>query len=322
MVTYIEAITRALREEMERDPAVFCLGEDIATYGGAFKATKGLVDQFGPWRVLDTILAEEAIVGASIGAALMGMRPVAEMQFGDFIACGFNQLVNHAAKAHYRWGARVPLVVRLPVGGYVHGGPFHSQNPEAWFCHVAGLKVVAPSTPADALGLLKAAIRDDNPVVYLEHKFLYRRIKGEVPEGDHLVPIGSARVAREGTGATVVTYGAGVHLALEAADDIAADNGSVEVLDLRSLVPFDREAIRASVRRTHRVLVLHEAALTGGFGGEIASWIGEDLFEDLDAPVRRIGAADVPIPFSPVLEERVLPDRARIVRALRALLAY
>ncbi len=321
-MTYIEAITQALREEMRRDRNVFCLGEDIGAYGGAFKATKGLLEEFGPLRVLDTILAESAIVGVAIGAALMGMRPVAEMQFADFIACGMNQLVNHAAKARYRWGAKVPMVVRLPAGGYVHGGPFHSQNPEAWFCHVAGLKVAAPATPADARGLLKAAIRDDNPVVYLEHKYLYRRVKGDLPEGDGVVPLGAAAVARPGRDATVVTYGSGVHLAVDAADTLAEEGLEVEVIDLRTLIPYDRGTLRASIARTHRVLVLHEAPLTGGFGGEIASWIGEELFEELDAPVGRLGSADVPIPYSPVLENRVLPGKGRVLHALRELLAY
>jgi 2-oxoisovalerate dehydrogenase E1 component beta subunit len=322
VVTYLEAITLALREEMRRDPTVFCLGEDIAAYGGAFKVTRGLVEEFGGLRVLDTILAESAILGVAVGAALTGMRPVAEMQFADFVACGFNQLVNHAAKVHYRWGARVPMVVRLPSGGYVRGGPFHSQNPEAWFCHVPGLKVVAPSNPADARGLLKAAIRDDNPVIYLEHKFLYRRIKGDLPEGDGAVPLGFGSIARPGRDASVVTYGSGVPLALDAADRMAGEGREIEVVDLRTLVPTDHALLRETVERTHRVLVLHEACLTGGFGGEIASWIGEELFEELDAPVRRIGALDVPIPYSPRLEDRVLPSRERLMEALQDLLAY
>ncbi|MDM7917288.1 MAG: alpha-ketoacid dehydrogenase subunit beta [Candidatus Eisenbacteria bacterium] len=320
-ITYLEAITDGLREEMRLDSSVYLLGEDIGAYGGAFKVTKGLIEEFGPWRVIDTIVAESAILGAAIGSAIAGMRPVAEMQFADFVACGFNQLVNLAAKAHYRWGQAVPLVVRLPSGGYVHGGPFHSQNPEAWFCSVPGLKVVAPSMPADAYGLIRSSIRDDNPVVFLEHKFLYRRIKSAIVN-EPKVPLGRSIVYRPGRDAGIVTYGSGVHLALAAAEALAQEGIEVEVHDLRTLVPYDRESLSETVRRTHRVLVLHEASMTGGFGAEIAAWIGEALFEHLDAPVRRLAGEDVPVPYHPVLEDRVLPNTEKVTRALRELIAY
>jgi 2-oxoisovalerate dehydrogenase E1 component beta subunit len=320
--TYLEAISEALGEEMERDPSVLLLGEDIGVYGGAFKVTRGFLERFGPERVIDTPLSESAILGTAIGAALLGMRPVAEMQFSDFIACGFNQIVNNAAKIHYRWGARVPLVVRCPSGGGVHGGPFHSQNPEAWFCHVPGLKVVAPSNPADAKGLLKSAIRDDNPVLYFEHKHLYRRLRGAVPPGDHLVPIGRCAVARPGRDAVVLTYGGTVPVALDAAEILAAEGSEVEVIDLRTLVPLDRGGVLESVRRTHRALVLHEDTRTGGFGGEVAALVAEEAFDSLDAPVRRLGALDTPVPYSPPLEERFLPDSGRVVGVLRELLAF
>ncbi|MBI4568002.1 MAG: alpha-ketoacid dehydrogenase subunit beta [Planctomycetes bacterium] len=323
---YIEAITQAIDEEMARDDRVFCLGEDIGKFGGAFKATKGLFEKYGADRVRDTPLAESGIIGVAIGAALLGMRPIAEMQFIDFISCGFNQIVNQAAKIHYRWGARVPLVIRGPCGGMVRGGPFHSQSPEAWFTHTAGLKVVAPSTPADAKGLLKSAVRDDNPVIYLEHKWLYRRpsVRQELPPGaDRLVPIGRAEVKRPGRDATVITYSAMVHLALEAAEVIQREDGAaVEVVDLRTLVPLDKPTLLDSVRRTSRVLVLHEAAKTGGFGGEVAAVIAEEAFEHLDAPVRRLAALDTPVPYAPTLEDAALPSVGKIVAALRELLAY
>jgi 2-oxoisovalerate dehydrogenase E1 component beta subunit len=322
MRTYLEAVNEALREEMERDPSVVLIGEDIAAYGGAFKVTKGLLEQFGPGRVIDTPICESAILGAAVGAALMGLRPVAEMQFSDFIACGFNQLVNNAAKIHYRWGAKVPMVVRCPSGGGVHGGPFHSQNPEAWFCHVPGLKVVAPSNPADAKGLLKSAVRDDNPVLYFEHKHLYRRLRGPVPTAEHLVPIGRASIVHPGHDAVVITYGGTVPVALEAVEVMAERGASIEVLDLRTLVPLDREAVLAASRRAHRVLVLHEDTRTGGFGGEVAALIAEEAFDSLDAPVRRIGALDTPVPYSPPLEERFLPNREKVVSVLEELLAF
>jgi 2-oxoisovalerate dehydrogenase E1 component beta subunit len=318
-LTYLQAISEGLREEMRRDDAVFCLGEDIGAFGGAFKVTDGFVEEFGTERVLDTPLAESAIVGAAIGAALEGMKPVCEMQFADFISCGFDQLVNVAAKLHYRQGAAVPLVVRLPSGGGFSGGPFHSQNPEAWFLQSPGLKVVAPATAADAKGLLVSAIRDPNPVCYLEHKGLYRHIRGEVPAGEHTVPIGAARVAREGEELTVIAYGSAVHLALGAADELGE---SIEVIDLRTLCPLDTDAVLASARKTGKVLVAHEATRSCGVGAEVAALVAEEAFEDLDAPVRRLTAPDVPIPFSPPLERAVLPQLDDIKEACRELLAF
>ncbi len=318
-LTYLEAISDGLRTEMRRDESVFCLGEDIGAFGGAFKVTAGFAREFGAERVLDMPLAENAIIGAATGAAIEGMRPVCEMQFADFIACGFDQLVNVAAKLHYRQGVAVPLVVRLPSGGGFSGGPFHSQNPEAWFLQAPGLKVVAPATAADAKGLLASAIRDPNPVCFLEHKGLYRHVRGEVPEGEHLVPLGSARVAREGGELTVIAYGSAVPLALEAAEALDED---IEVLDLRSLCPLDREAILASARKTGKVLIAHEATRACGVGAEVAALIGEEAFEDLDAPIRRLTAPDQPIPFSPPLERAVLPQLDDMKEACRELLAY
>jgi 2-oxoisovalerate dehydrogenase E1 component beta subunit len=315
-MTYLEAISDGLREEMRRDETVFCLGEDIGAFGGAFKVTGGFAEEFGAERVLDTPLAENLIVGAATGAAIEGMRPVAEMQFADFISCGFDQLVNVAAKLHYRQGVAVPIVIRLPSGGGFSGGPFHSQNPEAWFLQAPGLKVVAPATAADAKGLLVSAIRDPNPVCFLEHKGLYRHIKGEVPLGEHTVPIGEAAIAREGSEMTVIAYGSSVHLALQAADELGEE---IEVLDLRTLCPIDREAILASARRTGKVLVSHEATRSSGVGAEVAA---QEAFEDLDAPVRRLTTPDVPIPFSPPLEQRVLPQLDDMKDACRELLAY
>jgi pyruvate/2-oxoglutarate/acetoin dehydrogenase E1 component len=319
-LTYLQAISDGLREEMRADESVFCLGEDIGVFGGAFKVTDGFIEEFGPDRVWDTPLAESAIVGCAVGAAVEGLRPVCEMQFADFVSCGFDQLVNVAAKMHYRQGLAVPIVVRLPSGGGFSGGPFHSQNPEAWFLQAPGLKVVAPSSPEDAKGLLAAAIRDPNPVVYLEHKHLYRRAKGEVPEGRYELPLGEARVVREGTDLTVVAYGAMVPLALEATDDL--DGASVEVIDLRSLVPLDGETVLRSVRKTSKVVVLHEATRSCGVGAEVAALIGEHAFEDLDGPIVRVTAPDVPIPFSPPLERAVLPQAEDVKEACRELLAY
>ncbi len=322
-MTYIEALARGMWEEMERDPSVFLIGEDIGAYGGAFKATKGFRDHFGEERVIDATLAEAAIVGASVGAALLGMRPVAEMQFADFVTCGFNQLVVNAAKTHYRWHIPVPMVVRLPTGGYIHGGPYHSSSPEAWFHHVPGLKIVAPSTPYDAKGLMKAAIRDNNPVIFLEFKYLYRRIKGDVPEEEYVVPIGKGEIRRSGQDLAVITYGSTTHFALEAAGQLSEREGiEATVVDLRSLAPFDKELIREVVGQTGKVLVVHEDNLTGGIGAEIAAWIAEEAFQALDAPVRRIGAADVPIPFAPPLEEAVLPTTAGILTAMHELARY
>jgi pyruvate/2-oxoglutarate/acetoin dehydrogenase E1 component len=319
-MTYLQAISDGLREEMRADESVFCLGEDIGAFGGAFKVTDGFIEEFGAERLWDTPLAESAIVGTAVGAAIEGMRPVCEMQFADFISCGFDQLVNVAAKMHYRQGISVPMTVRLPSGGGFSGGPFHSQNPEAWFLQAPGLKVVAPSTPADAKGLLASAIRDPNPVLFLEHKHLYRRAKGEVAEGRFEVPLGHARVAREGTDLTVITYGAMVLTALEAVDDL--DGASVEVLDLRSLVPLDVDAILASVRKTSKVVVLHEATRSCGVGAEVAALIAEQAFEDLDGPVIRVTAPDSPVPFSPPLERAVLPQVDDVKEACRELLAY
>lgn len=321
--TYIEAIRSALFEEMERDPDVFCLGEDIGPYGGAFKVTEGLYDRFGGERVIDAPIAEVAIVGAAAGAAHMGMRPVAEMQFIDFLSTAYSILTNYVATARYRAMLPCPMVVRGPSGGYVRGGPFHSQNPEAAFLHTPGLKIVYPATARDAKGLLKAAIRDDDCVLYFEHKYLYRRIKEDIPDGEVLTPIGKARVAREGTDVSIITYAATVWKALEAADQLAAEDGlSVEVIDLRSLLPMDDEAIVATVRKTNRVLVVHEDTRTGGIAGEITARISELAFEWLDAPVLRVTAADVPLPYSPPLEDYVLPQTGDIVKAVRRLAAY
>jgi pyruvate/2-oxoglutarate/acetoin dehydrogenase E1 component len=318
-MTYLQAISDGLREEMRRDETVFCLGEDIGVFGGAFKVTDGFAEEFGVDRVLDTPLAENAIIGAAVGAAIEGMKPVCEMQFADFISCGFDQLVNVAGKLHYRQGVSVPMVVRLPSGGGFSGGPFHSQNPEAWFVQAPGLKVVAPATAEDAKGLLVSAIRDPNPVCYLEHKGLYRYVKGEVPEGDFTVPLGEARIAREGEEMSVITYGSGVHLALQAAEELEED---IEVLDLRTLCPLDTEAILASARKTGKVLVAHEATRSAGVGAEVAALVTEEAFEDLDGPVRRLTAPDVPIPFSPPLEQAVLPQLEDMKEACRELLAY
>jgi pyruvate/2-oxoglutarate/acetoin dehydrogenase E1 component len=322
-VTYLEAIRQALVEEMERDPDVFCLGEDIAAYGGAFKATEGLLERFGPNRVIDTPISEAAIVGAAAGASHLGLRPVCEMQFIDFISCGFDILTNYVATARYRAFLPCPMVVRGPSGGYVRGGPFHSQNPEAAFLHTPGLKIVYPATATDAKGLLKAAIRDDDCVLFFEHKYLYRRVKETMPAGDHVVPIGKARLAREGTHLSIVTYAATVWKALEAAEQLEREDGlSVEVLDLRTLLPMDDDAIVATVKKTNRVLVVHEDTATGGVAGEITARINELAFEWLDAPVRRVAAHDVPLPYAPALEDFVLPQTSDIARAARWLAAY
>ncbi len=321
-ITYVEAIRQALWEEMERDERVFLIGEDIGTYGGAFKITLGFLEKFGAERVIDTPIAESAIVGAATGAALMGLRPVVEMQFADFIACGFDQVVNMTAKFHYRTGTSVPLVIRCPSGGGVHGGPFHSQNPEGWFVQVPGLKVVAPSTPHDAKGLLKAAIRDPDPVIYFEHKYLYRRIKGKVPDEDFNVPIGKAEVKREGTDVSVISYGAMLHQALEAANRVGEQGISVEILDLRTLLPLDQDAILATARKTGKVVIVHEATRTGGIGGEVAALISESAFDRLDGPILRVTAPDTPVPFTTTLEEAFLPNAERIAAAIQRLAAY
>lgn len=321
MITYLEAIREGLLEEMESDPRVFILGEDVGAYGGAFKVTAGLQEKFGEERVIDTPISESAIVGAAIGAALCGMRPVAEMQFIDFIACCFNIITNYAAKAHYCWGAAIPIVVRGPYGGGVHAGPFHSQCVESLFLNTPGLKVVTPATASDAKGLLKAAIRDPNPVLYFEHKFLYRRIKEEVPP-DVFVPLGKAVLRREGKHLSLITYSAMVHVALDAAAQLAKEGIEAEVLDLRTLAPLDEAAILETVRKTNKVLLLHEAPKFGGFGGELAAIIAEKAFEYLDGPVVRVAAMDTPIPFGAPLEETYLPDTQKIIQAAKKLIQY
>ena len=321
-ITYIQAITDGLREEMLADDSVFCIGEDIGTYGGAFRVTKGFLKEFGRERVLDTPLSESAIIGASIGSAMMGMRPVAEMQFADFVANGFNMLVNFAAKAHYRWGAKVPMVVRMPTGGGTRGGPFHTTNCEAWFTRIPGIKVVAPATATDAKGLIKAAIRDDNPVLYYEHKFLYRRIKEEVPPGDWITPLGEARIAREGSDVSLITYGSMAYYGMQVATELAEQGIDVEVIDLRSLIPLDEATILDSVKKTTRVVICHEDTKTGGFGGEIAARIAELAFEHLDAPIRRVAALDTPSPYAPQLEDAFLPQPEDIAKAIRKTVAY
>jgi len=322
VLTYLEAIRQGISEEMERDPAVFCLGEDIGIYGGAFQITEGFIDRFGPERVIDTPIAESAIVGAAFGASLTGMRPVAEFQFMDFIACAMNQISNMVAKTHYLWGAPAPLVLRGPSGGNVHGGPFHSQNPEMWFVHNPGLKVVCPATPYDAKGLIKASIRDNNPVVFFEHKYLYRRIKEEVPAEEYVVPLGKARVARQGRDISVITYAAMVHMAIEAAELLAKEGIELEIIDLRTLAPLDREAIVTTVRKTNKAIILHEDTRTGGIAGEIAAIINEESFDDLDGPIVRITALDTPVPFSPPQEDHFLPSLRDVVEKARWLKAY
>ncbi len=321
-MNYLEAIRDGLLGEMRRDPRVFVLGEDVGAYGGAFGITKGFLDEFGPWRVIDGPLAETANVGAGIGAAVMGMRPVVELQFADFISDAFTQVVNVAAKFHWRTGHGLPLVLRMPYGGDVKGGPFHSACMEAWFVHTPGLKVVVPAFAADAKGLLAAAIRDPNPVMFFEHKHLYRYRSEEVPAGEHVIPIGRARVVREGTAVSVFSYGWMLRKCLDAADAAARDGVSAEVVDLRSLAPLDREAILASVRKTAKALVVHEAVRTGGVGGEIAALIGEEAFESLDAPVVRLASHDAPVPHSPVLEGAFQPTVDEIADAMRRLAAY
>ena len=322
-ITYLEAIREALFEEMERDVNVFCMGEDIGKFGGAFKVTEGLSEKFGEERVIDSPISEIALVGAAAGAGHMGMRPVVEMQFIDFIANAYDILTNYVATARYRAFLPCPMVVRGPSGGYVRGGPFHSQNPEAGFVHTPGLKVVYPSTAEDAKGLMKAAIRDDDCVLFFEHKYLYRRVKGEMPAGDHVVPIGKARIAREGKDLSIITYASTVWKSLEAAEILEKEDGlSVEIVDLRTLNPLDDEAIQTTTRKTNRVLVVHEDTRTGGLAGEITARINESSFAWLDAPVLRVTAHDVPLPYAPSLEDYVLPQTADIVRAARTLAAY
>jgi pyruvate/2-oxoglutarate/acetoin dehydrogenase E1 component len=320
--TYLEAIREGLWEEMERDPNVFLIGEDIGVYGGAFKVTAGFLEKFGEQRVVDTPISESAIVGASIGAALMGLRAVAEMQFSDFITCAFDQIVNFAAKCRYRWNAPVPIVIRAPSGGGIHGGPFHSQNPEMWFVRTPGLKVVAPATAYDAKGLIKSAVRANDPVLFFEHKGLYRRVRDELPAGEYTVPLGKAKVARAGRDLSIITYGAMVWTALEAAERLAEENIEVEVLDLRTLAPLDREAVCETARKTSKVLLLHEDTQTGGLAGELAATLTERVWEYLDGPIVRVTAPDTPVPFSPPLEEAFLPNAQKVMEKARWLYRY
>lgn len=324
-ITYLDAISQAMREEMRRDEAVFLLGEDVGTYGGAFKISAGFLEEFGPERVIDTPMSEAAIIGSAVGAALMGMRPIAEMQYIDFITCGFDQIINMASKMYWRVGMPVPLVIRGPAGGGTKGGPFHSASPEAWFFHTPGIKVVVPSTTYDAKGLLKAAIRDNNPVLFLEHKLLYRQpeLREELPSDDYVVPLGKAIVRREGEDMTILTYGAMVYQCLKAAQWLEEeDDLAIEVVDLRSLTPLDRATIMTSVQHTNKVLIVHEDTLTGGIGAELAAILAEELFEYLDGPITRVAAPDTPFPYAPPLEAAFLPNSEKIITAARKLAAY
>ena len=323
-VTYLEALRDGLAEEMARDERVFILGEDVGFFGGAFKVTEGFQQRFGAERVIDTPISETAIVGAAAGAAHMGLRPVCEMQFIDFLSCAYSILTNYVATARYRADLSTPMVIRGPSGGYVRGGPFHSQNPEAAYLHTPGLKIVAPATARDAKGLIKAAIRDEDPVLYFEHKYLYRRIKEDLPEGEEiLTPIGAARTVRPGRHLTILTWSAMLWKSLEAADQLEREDGlAVRVVDLRTLLPLDTDAIVAAVRETNRVLIVHEDTRTGGVAGEITARINDLAFEWLDAPVKRVCAYDVPLPYAPTLEDFVLPQTGDIVRACRWLAAY
>jgi 2-oxoisovalerate dehydrogenase E1 component beta subunit len=321
-VTMLEAIRQAMFEEMDRDPAVIAIGEDIGVYGGAFKVTEGLLERFGNERVIETPISETAIVGAACGMSYLGLRPIVEMQFIDFIACCFNQVTNFVAKGHYLWGAPAPMVIRGPSGGGVHGGPFHSANPEMYFAHTPGLKIIYPSTPYDAKGLLKSAVRDNNPVLFFEHKFLYRRIKEELPEEEYTVPIGKAVTRREGRDLTILSYAAMMHTSLEAAAELEKEGIAAEVIDLRTLMPLDKEAILASVKKTNKLLIVHEDTRTGGIAGEIASLVCENAFEDLDGPIARVTSLDTPVPYAPTLEEHFLPNVAKVAAAARELAKY
>ena len=320
-ITYLEAIRQGMFEEMRRDDRVVMLGEDIGQYGGAFKVTAGMFDEFGPTRVVDTPISESAIVGAAIGMSMNGYLPVVEMQFIDFITCAFDQITSYAAKSRYRWGVGVPMVVRGPCGGNVHGGPFHSANPEMYFAHTPGLKVVTPATAYDAKGLIKAAIRDQDPVLFFEHKYLYRRIKEELPVDDYIVPIGKAALRRPGKDITLVTYGAMLYLAYEAAEALSPEI-ELEIIDLRSILPFDIDMVMDSVKKTSRCIILHEDTLTGGIGGEIAARLADEAFTYLEAPIKRIASPDAPVPFAPPLEEAFLPKTADIIKVSRELMAF
>ena len=321
-ITYREALRDALIVEMDQDPDVFVMGEEVGVFQGAYKLTEGLLDRFGEKRVVDTPLSESAIVGAGTGAAIYGLRPVLEMQFADFMACGFDQITNFAAKCRYRWGQAIPMVIRAPAGGNIHGGPFHSQNVEMPYVHTPGLKVVQPATARDAKGLIKSAIRDNDPVIFLEHKYLYRSVKEELPPDDYTVPLSKARIHREGEDLSIVTYGWMVHVALEAAERLADEGVSVEVLDLRTLAPLDREAILTTCKKTSKAILLHEDTLTGGLGGELAGIIAEHAFDYLDGPLIRITAPDTPVPFSETLEKVFLPSTDEVVRKARWLYRY
>jgi 2-oxoisovalerate dehydrogenase E1 component beta subunit len=322
-MTYLAAINEALAEEMRRDPDVLVMGEDVGgDFGGAFKVTKGLAAEFGPKRVMNTPLAELGFTGMASGMALMGLRPVVEMQFADFISTAFDSIVQFASSAHYRWGGAVPIVIRAPSDGGLRSGPFHSQNPEAWFVHVPGLKVVAPATPADAKGLLIAAIRDNNPVIYFESKLLYRSLKGHVPPGEYVVPIGKAHLARSGDDLSIITYGAQLHQALAAAERLAAEGVECDVLDLRTLKPLDEDAILTSTQKTGKILIVHSANRLAGLGAEIAALITSKAFEWLDGPIRRLGGLDTPVPFSPPLEDAYRPDADKIFNEARWLARY
>lgn len=319
---FIDAISQALREEMERDQSIFMMGEDIGIYGGAFKVTKGLIDHFGPERIIDMPIAEEAFTGMAVGAALMGMRPIVEVQYADFISCGWDQIVNVAAKLHYRTRDAVPMVIRGPSGAGLRAGPFHSQSPEGWFAHVPGLKVIVPGTPYDAKGLLKAAIRDNNPVIFFEHKYLYRRLKEQIPTEDYTVPISKAKVQREGSDMTIVTYGAMLQTALAAADEAQKKGASVEIVDLRTIYPLDKDTILNSVAKTSKAIMLYEDTRTLGIGAEVSAIIAEEGFESLDGPIIRVSSPDAPIPYSPPLEDFFLPQVDDVLAAIDKLSSY
>ncbi|HCG98864.1 MAG: pyruvate dehydrogenase [Candidatus Aquicultor primus] len=320
--SYIEAISQALWEELERDPSVFMLGQDIGDYGGAFKVTEGFLDKFGPERIIEMPIAEQGFIGMAIGAALMGMRPIVEVQYADFISCGWDQIVNVAAKMHYRTRDAVPMVIRGPSGGGLRAGPFHSQSPEGWFAHVPGLKVIVPGTAHDAKGLLKAAIRDDNPILYFEHKYLYRRVKEVLPEEEYVCHIGAAKVQREGSDLTIVTYGAMVQTALLAAEKAQSSGVSVEVVDLRTVFPIDKETVLNSVAKTSKAIMLYEDTRTLGIGAEVSAIIAEEGFEHLDGPIIRVSAPDAPVPFSPPLEDYFIPQVEDVLAAIDRLSAY